>query len=176
MSFSLVPQYIFRSYTDITTGFLKKLGIRFLMLDLDNTIAKYSEKAPSAAAIKWTQEMTRNNISLFIVSNSRRKDRVDIFAKALGIKYIKAARKPSPSSVKDSMRAEKYYSYESALLGDQIYTDILAANRAGVISIIVRPLSLRNPLLLLRYVSELPFRAIGKIKNSEYGKVKHRDE
>ena len=160
MGFSLVPHFAFRRYADITPGFLDKLGIRFLMLDLDNTIAKYSEHSPAAAVYQWVSDMKNSGIVLFFISNSKRETRVDSFSDALGIDFIKEACKPSPDGLLRAMVVKGFASGESALLGDQVFTDMLAGNRAGVTSIIVRPLSLKNPLLFLRFAAETPFRAI----------------
>ena len=164
MNFSLVPQYAFREFSEITPGFLKKLGVSFLMLDLDNTIATYSEHTPADSAEQWVANMKNNGFELFFISNNKREGRVEAFAEAFGIGFIKSARKPSPNSLLQAMESAGFNADESALLGDQIFADTLAANRAGVISIVVRPLNLRNPLLSLRYVLEAPFRAACKIK------------
>ena len=159
MGFSFVPQYAFRNFTSITPDFLKKLGVKFLMLDLDNTIAKYSEHSPTETIFNWVAEMKGNSIELFFISNSKRETRVDAFSEALQIDFVKDAHKPSPDCLHKTMDTKRYTAEESALLGDQIFTDTLAGNRAGVKTIIVRPLSLKNPLLFLRYAAEAPFRA-----------------
>ena len=159
MKFSLIPQYSFPEFTDISPGFLRGLGVRFLMLDLDNTIATIGERSPAVSVLQWVANMKSNSVELFFVSNNKRKGRVESFAEAFGIGFIKGARKPSPKSLLQAMESMGFTSGESALLGDQIFADTLAANRAGVISIIVRPLSLKNPLLSLRYAIETPFRA-----------------
>ena len=163
----LVPMYSFNKCTDISPGFLKLLGIKFIMLDLDNTIAKYSEHAPSATAKKWVEDMAISNITLYFISNSKREHRVRTFSEALDIPYINNAQKPSPDSLHAAMKTAGFRQDETAFVGDQIFTDTLASNRAKVASIIVRPLSLKNPLLLLRFIAELPFRAICAIKSNK---------
>ena len=160
----LVPRYSFKAYSDITPGFLNAIGVRFLMIDLDNTIARYSEQHPAESVIKWVADMNKNGIDLFIVSNSKRAHRVDEFSEVLGIGFTKSASKPSPKGLLFALENTSNSSGESALLGDQVFTDVLAANRAGVTSIIVRPLSLKNPLLFLRFLVEAPFRAIGALR------------
>ena len=159
MNFSLIPTYAFRKFLDISPAFLKKLGVRFLMLDFDNTITGYSDHTLNDSVGQWVEEMRNNEIELFFISNSRRKNRVETFAGMLKIGFIKGARKPSPDSILQAMEMKGFTAGESALLGDQIFTDTLAANRAGVIPIIVKPISLKNPLLALRFALESPFRA-----------------
>ena len=164
MSFSLIPEYVFCNVTDITPDFLGRLGTRFLMLDLDNTIAGNNERVPSDKILRWAENMKNSGVRLFIVSNSRRRGRVEAFAEALGISYIKGARKPSPKGVLRAMVEAGYGACDSALAGDQIFTDTLAANTAGAVSLVVRPKSCKNPFLALRYALELPFRALCRNK------------
>lgn len=164
MSFSPIPRFSFRSITEISYDFLTGLGVNFLMLDLDNTLVAYSEHTLADELRKWAADMVNAGIKLFIVSNSRRKGRVEKFAKTLNIGSVKAARKPSPSGILYAMETSGFSKNESALIGDQVYTDALAANRAGVISIVVRPMNLKNPILALRYVLESPFRAAARYK------------
>ena len=159
MSLSLIPHYAFRKFTDISPAFLRKLGVRFLMIDLDNTIAACNELILTDSVGQWVSEMRNSGVELFFISNSRRKNRVENFAGTLKIGFIKGARKPSPDSILQAMEMKGFHAGESALLGDQIFTDTLAANRANVIPIIVKPLSLKNPLFALRFALESPFRA-----------------
>jgi hypothetical protein len=167
MSFSLVPKYSFRSLTDVSPDFLNRLGIKFLMLDLDNTIAGYSENTLSESVSRWAAEIKSCGIELYIVSNSIRKKRVRAFARSLGIGVIMGARKPSPKGVLRAMAAAGHSAGDSAFIGDQVFTDTLAANRAGVISIIVDPRRFTNPFLALRYAIESPFRAACRKRGME---------
>ena len=162
MSFSPVPRYSFRCVTDITSDFLKEIGVKLLMLDLDNTIAAYGQTKLSDDMASWAQNIKTSGIELFIVSNSPRKDRVGSFADALAVGHIGSAGKPSTRGLKAAMQTMRREPFESALVGDQIFTDTCAANSAGAVSIIVRPLDCRNPILAFRYLLEKPFRAMCK--------------
>jgi len=162
--FSLVPQYLFKDITDITVEFLNQTGIKFLMLDLDNTIAAYDEHVFAENIEQWITEIKNNDITLFIISNSTRTKRVVSFSESIETGYIMRSAKPSPKSLLNAMETAGFGKNESALAGDQVFTDGLAANRAGVISIIVRPRRFTNPFLALRYSLELPFRAMCKNK------------
>ena len=162
--FSLIPHYVFNKITDVTTDFLKELDIKFFILDLDNTIAAYDESVFSEEISVWIDEMRSNDIELFLISNTTRKKRVESFAKSKSVEFIMKSHKPSPVSLQRAMEMKGYSSGESALAGDQVFTDALAANRAGVVSIIVRPRRFTNPFLALRYCFEVPFRAMCKNK------------
>ena len=73
--------------------------------------------------------------------------------------------KPSPAGVIEAMSEACFKAEESAFAGDQIFTDTLAANLSGVVSIAVRPLCFSNPFIALRYGLEAPFRAAGSIRS-----------
>jgi len=161
------PRYSFRGVTDISAKFLEKIGVRFLMLDLDNTIAAYGEGALADDITMWAQDMKNSGIELFIVSNSKRKERVESFAQTLASGYIWNAGKPSSRGVLQAMELAGFDAHESALAGDQIFTDTLAANSAEVFSIIVRPIRCKNPLFALRYLFEQPFRMMCQNKRQE---------
>ena len=162
MRFSPVPLYSFRDITDVTTDFLEQLGIKFLMLDLDNTLAAYDEHELSDRISKWISDIRDSGIELFLISNSSRKKRVEAFSESTGIGFIMKSGKPSPKSLLRAMEKSGFGHDETALAGDQVFTDTLAANRAGVISIVVRPRRFTNPFLALRYYIEVPFRAMCK--------------
>jgi len=162
--FSLIPQYSFSDITDVTAEFLEQLGIKFLMLDLDNTIAAYNEHVMSDSIMQWIADVKSGGTELFIISNSTRKHRVKSHSESIGAEFIMESCKPSPKSLHDAMESAGFDSGVSALAGDQILTDTLAANRAGIISIIVRPRRFTNPFLALRYFVEVPFRALCKNK------------
>lgn len=164
MSFSLVPGYSFHDVCAITPEFLKQMGVNLLLLDLDNTMAPYGTIEPPEKIAAWAEMMQRSGIELFIITNNRGSWRVESLAKAFNIDYIMRANKPFATGIKKALvqlgRTEK----ETALAGDQIFTDVIAANAAGILSIIVQPIKLRNPALNLRYWAEAPFRALCRHK------------
>ena len=159
-----IPDFSCRDVTAITPEFLRSKEIRLLMLDLDNTIAPYKTTRPQSAVLDWAREVRTAGVDLYFVSNSKRPDRVEHFAEILDIAYIKAARKPSAKAV---IRVMKEYGFAPeccALVGDQIYTDVWAARRAGCRSILVHPIKFTNPFLFLRYMAEAPFRVLRREK------------
>ena len=164
MSFSPVPDYKFNKLTDISTGFLTKNRISLLLLDLDNTIAPYGQTEPSAELIAWVIRMRSFGITLRIVSNSKKTERVSAFANALYAPYIHRAKKPSPRKIRELLEQLEIKPANVALVGDQIYTDVLAANGAGVVSIVVKPIKFTNVFLAIRYFFELPFRVLRRTK------------
>jgi HAD superfamily phosphatase (TIGR01668 family) len=154
--------FSFEKLTDIGAPFLRGIGVTFLMLDLDNTIAPYGVDIPGGDVARWAASMRAGGVRLHIVSNSRKRGRAERFAEALGIGYINKARKPSTGGIMEAIAGVGGAPERSALVGDQIYTDTLAANRAGVTSILVRPIRLSNIFIAARYGLEAPFRALAK--------------
>jgi len=134
------------------------------MLVLDNTIAAYGVQFPDENVLSWAAELRSRGIELCIVSNSNRKERVGAFSNALGTGAVFGARKPSPKGLRRAMSEAGYAACVSAFVGDQVFTDTIAANAAGAVSIIVKPLRFTNPLLAIRYAFEAPFRAMCRNK------------
>lgn len=164
MSFSMIPKYSFKSLCAITPQFLKEHGIRLLLLDLDNTMAPYGTVQPPENIAAWADTIKANGVELFIITNNTGSKRVESLASAFGVGYIMSAKKPFATGINKALKQLGRTPSETALAGDQIYTDIIAANSAGVLSIVVEPLKLRNPVLNLRYWLEAPFRAMCKNK------------
>lgn len=138
------------------------------MIDLDNTIAAYDEHEPSEPVLHWFEQFKGSGVNLYLISNSTREERVLTFSKALGISSVMNARKPSPNGLLRAMGMANCEPEVSALIGDQIFTDVLAANRAGIVSLLVHPKRFTNPFLAVRYYLELPFRRV--LKKGKYEK------
>ncbi|MDR2600521.1 MAG: YqeG family HAD IIIA-type phosphatase [Oscillospiraceae bacterium] len=162
MSFSIISNYKFNNLTDISPEFIKGLDISFLMIDLDNTIAAYDEHAPTVEILEWFEMIKSSGIIPFMISNTTRTTRVENFAKALNVEYIMRACKPSARSLIKAMEISNNKPSQSALIGDQVFTDVLAANRAKVVAILIKPKSFTNIFLRLRYYIEVPFRLLSE--------------
>ena len=161
MSFPLIPTIIVDKLTEVTPQMLQDRGIRFLMLDFDNTIVPYTTNEPTAEMEQWLKRMLASEIGICVVSNSKR-DRVVKFCQVRGIPCITHSRKPFQKGIRQCRDRFGLDLRHAALAGDQIYTDVLGANCAGASSILVTPIHLHNIWLRLRHVLELPFIAIGK--------------
>lgn len=157
MRFSLFPRRKFHHVTEITPELLRELGVELLILDVDNTIAPYKTLTLEKSVTDWAAGLKRAGVSLFIVSNNK-GERPEIFASLLDIPYLKRAGKPSPRGVREALAAAGTAPERAALAGDQIYTDTIAANLAGVQMLLVEPIKFTNPFLAIRYFLELPFR------------------
>ena len=166
MSFSLLPKLVATALTDITPQLLRQKGIRLLMLDFDNTIVPYTCDEPTDAMKEWLSEMKRVGITICVVSNSK-KDRVKVFCNAYGIPCITHAYKPFSKGIISCLELFQIPAESAALVGDQIYTDVLGANCAGVTSILVDAIDNHNIWLKLRHVAEMPFRFAARNRRIE---------
>lgn len=161
MPFSLIPKLMVQHLTDLTPELLRQHGVTFLMLDFDNTIVPYTTNEPAPEMERWIRSMLDSEIGLCVVSNSK-KDRVVRFCQARGIPCITHSRKPFQKGIRQCRDRFGLDLRHAALAGDQIYTDVLGANCAGAVSVLVQPIHLHNIWLRLRHMAELPFIAIGK--------------
>jgi len=157
MPFSLLPKLMTDKLTDITPELLRRKGIRLLMLDFDNTIVPYTTTVPTREMESWLGQMNAlEDISLCIVSNSH-NDRVPKFCRERGLAVITHAKKPFSKGINECLAKFGIPESQAALVGDQIYTDTLGANGAGVTSILVNAIDNHNFWLKARHVLELPF-------------------
>ena len=161
MRFSFLPTMMTPALTDLTPAFLNQKGIRLLMLDFDNTIVPYTTSEPTEEMKRWLQQMVQSDIQLCVVSNSH-KDRVKIFCSRYGIDCITHANKPSSKGIRQCLDRYAIPQDGCALVGDQIFTDTLGANCAGVRSILVNAIDNHNIWLKLRHVAEMPFILISR--------------
>lgn len=156
MRFSLLPKVIAPALTDVTPELLHGLGVTLLMLDFDNTIVPYTTDKPTAEMERWIREILSSDIAVCVVSNSKKR-RVPAFCEERDIPCITRARKPFSKGIRECLTRFGVEPGKAALVGDQIYTDTLGANRAGVVSILVSAIDNHNFWLKARHVLELPF-------------------
>lgn len=156
MPFSLLPKLIAQSLVDISPDQLRARGIKLLMLDFDNTIVPYTTCVPTEEMRQWFAMMKEQDIVLCIVSNSH-NDRVPRFCRENGLECITHARKPFSKGIRECLERYQIPASQAALAGDQIYTDTLGANCAGVTSILVKAIDNHNFWLKARHVLEKPF-------------------
>lgn len=161
MSFSLLPYVQTSKLTDITKDYLNENGIRLLMMDFDNTIVPYTTNVPTREVVDWLARMRSCDVQLCVVSNSKNQ-RVQKFCKEHQLDCITHAKKPFPDGIRRCLGEYNIPKEESALVGDQIFTDTLGANCAGVKSILVKAIRNHNIWLKLRHVAELPFIYLGR--------------
>lgn len=142
-----LPDYVFNRIWDISEEDIKSMGVKFLLLDVDNTLTEHNGKVPRVEALKWLKRIKEGGIDAAIVSNGRAK-RVKEFAGVLGLQCEYSSRKPLRVGFKGVVERLGWPKSETAIIGDQIYTDILGGNAFGIKTILVRPIETERRLFL----------------------------
>jgi len=122
---------------------LKQRGIRAIMLDLDNTLVEWNRPEPPDGLVNWLEAVRARGFAVCIVSNNS-GSRVGLFARKIGIPFISKAAKPRRKGFREAMALLGVTPAETAVVGDQIFTDVLGGNRAGAHTILVVPLNPRE--------------------------------
>ena len=169
MAFSLLADVKVRSILDLSPEWFQERGIRLMLLDFDNTVVAYTETEPSEEFLNWVKRLHDSGVDVMIVSNSRKSRRVPDFCEKWDLPYIRHAGKPSPRGIRRAMAKFSAAPKETALAGDQTFTDVLGSNLAGVTSVLVNPIHFSNPFQRVRYWMELPFIYLGKQKRKRSG-------
>ena len=134
------PEYEFKSILDIETDFFEKEGIKYLLIDIDNTLV--ADNAPDADenAISFLKGLEDRGISFYLVSNNS-EERVKSFNRHLGYPSVFRAGKPFSKKIRAVMKKMGAKKENTALIGDQIFTDLLASKNAGIRMILVSPIN-----------------------------------
>ena len=169
MPFPLLPAIVADALTDITPDLLEERGIRLLMLDFDNTIVPYTTSIPEPLMEQWLLDMKQTDIQICVVSNSKR-DRVKIFCANYGIPCITHAKKPFTKGIRECLAKFGVPASGAAIVGDQIYTDTLGGNLAGITPILVKAIDNHNFWLKARHVLEMPFIYAARKRRLNYEK------
>ena len=135
-----VPDYIFKSIDCIDAEFLRARGIRALVLDVDNTLTAHGSQHLAPHVEHWLQEMRQAGVEMRICSNNFEK-RVRPFAEKIGLPFVSFSLKPASRGLRLARRAFGLRKNEIALVGDQIFTDVLAAKLYGIPVLMVQPLA-----------------------------------
>ena len=131
MKFPFVPDYYFPDIYAIDPERLRARGVKVLLADLDNTLAPYGVPKPSGEVVAWRARLEQAGITLFLLSNSRRPGRAQHYAEALGIPYEGHAGKPKSGGFRRALARMNAAPEEAAIVGDQIFTDILGGEPSG---------------------------------------------
>ena len=131
--------YVFDKVIDITPKFLKRKHIKGIVLDIDNTLTTHNNPIPPQLSMDWLASVKKAGIKLIIVSNNK-PPRVEPFAQLLELDYVANGRKPLPYGINEAVKKLGFDKSDVAAIGDQIFTDIMGANLAGIRSCFVFPI------------------------------------
>lgn len=135
----LYPNLYLKKVEDITIEILIKNKIKLLILDVDNTLIDYYKNL-TEEVVNWAKEMKGQGIKLYILSNTNDKRKVKKVAEVLGIQYKNFAMKPLKKGFKYVQKQTNMKPENIAVVGDQIFTDVLGGNRCNMFTILVDPI------------------------------------
>lgn len=137
------PQLWINSVLDIDEDFIKEHDIKALVLDLDNTLSMHGNPAAESGVPEWLLYMKSIGIPMRIVSNNTKK-RVAPLAEKLGLPFTANGCKPLTFGISKAIKAMGVPKQYVAVVGDQIFTDIIAGNLKGAVSVLVEPFHMED--------------------------------
>lgn len=138
------PNYIFQHYTDITPAWCVKEKVKFILSDLDGTLAGWNESADERF-VSWYKSIEEVGVGLIIVSNNNEK-RVQEFVDVCKIVGYARCNKPSTSKIQRELFDKGLQQETTIFLGDQLFTDVWCGKKLGVRTALVSPLGDYEPI------------------------------
>ena len=139
----LKPDIKLRGITSITAELLNKHNIKALLLDVDNTMSTHHGTILTDGLLEWIANMQQEGIKLMVLSNSKKR-RIAPFAARIGLPFISLGCKPLPTGYLRGVKALGEKRKNVAIVGDQIFTDVLGGNAVGVKTILLTPIKLED--------------------------------
>lgn len=137
----LIPDYYYKDIQKIDINNLLKNGIKYLIIDLDNTLVGWDCPLPTEDVRLWFDKLNELGFDVCLTSNNNR-ERVELFANDLGLQFIYKAKKPLKRGFREAMSKMNVVDRTRvACIGDQLFTDVLGGNRMGITTILVEPIA-----------------------------------
>lgn len=142
------PKGYFKKVSEISLEYLKENNIKGLILDVDNTLIDYYKNI-SEETISWAKTLKQNGIKMCILSNSNKEEKIKEVASKLQLEYTYFGMKPFKRGFKKAIEMLNLKNNEIAAVGDQIFTDVIGANRMKIFSILVEPIAEKDIFVTL---------------------------
>ena len=139
----LYPKFYYKNVQSIDLNMLYDIGIRGIILDVDNTLIDYKEVMPDRIK-EWVTEAKNKDFRICILSNSNNKEKVSKVAEILNLEYIMSATKPLKRGFKKAIKLLNLKPEECVAIGDQVFTDVIGANKMKIQSLYVEPISKKD--------------------------------
>ncbi len=140
---NIYPNAYLKNVQEITIEFLKENNLKALILDVDNTLIDYYKNL-SEEKIQWAENLKKQGIILYILSNTNKKPKVEMVAKKLEIPFENFAKKPSKKGFIKIQRKINIKAENIGVVGDQIFTDVIGGNRCNMYTILVDPVDKKD--------------------------------
>ena len=147
---------------ELDAGRLRSMGIDGLLLDVDHTLKEYGAEVIPQEIVEWIAGLRDAGFRLCLLSNGK-PHRIARLAASLGVPFVAKAFKPLPFACRAALGVLGLPANRVALIGDQIFADVLAGRLAGLTTILVTPMSAVEPWFtrLKRPLERLVLRRIG---------------
>lgn len=142
----LYPDIYIKSIEQLPLKKLKERGIKALVFDIDNTIAPYDVAEPDEWALGVLDNIRAEGFKICLLSNNN-ENRIKIFNKKIGAYAYWKAGKPGTKVLKQAMRDMGTDESSTAMVGDQVFTDVWCGHNAGMLSIMTEPICNRDQLI-----------------------------
>ena len=161
-----IPTIYKETVFDVDYNKLYEKGIRLILTDLDNTLVSYKDDEVNSKLLTWLEERTQEGFEIMIISNNSSEIRVKEFARKLDIQYLSRAMKPLKCGFKKVLKkaSRKYSPNEVVAIGDQLMTDVFAANRMNYTSILVKAIDRKTEKWTTRFNRILERHVLRKIE------------
>lgn len=133
------PTWLIEKLTAITPEQFKTQGISSIILDLDNTLLRVDNPLDTSDMQAWVETLKREQLQVIVLSNNVTKH-VEKYVRPFKLPFVANAKKPLPFGVKKALEKIKAEPTHTVLIGDQLFTDILAGHWVGIRTILVKPL------------------------------------
>jgi len=160
---NFIPRLRVDSVYDIDLDALKASGVRGIITDLDNTLVGAKDPSATPKLVEWFKRVEKLGFQVVIVSNNNQL-RVSKFADPIKLPYIHAARKPSRRAFRKALEMMKLSPSQAVVIGDQLLTDVFGANRMGMNTILVTPISLKDESVFTRFNRRIERVIFGKLR------------
>lgn len=159
----LMPDQQLNDIFEIDTAHLKSIGIKGLITDMDNTLVAWSDRSVYPRLTEWFALLKEEGFKLCIVSNNS-EEKGGQLAREIGIPAIWYAVKPRRKAFRRALEKMELEPEEAAVVGDQVFTDVLGGNRLGLHTILVNPIS-EKEFIWTKFPRMLERVALGRKKN-----------
>ena len=151
----LNPCQVVESVKELEPETLKERGIEAIITDLDNTLVPWRHYEIMPGVVEWLAKLEVAGIKICIASNTIHTERLKQLAETMNIPFVDRVQKPRTGGFVRAMKAMGSNAGNTAVFGDQIFTDVLAGNRLGLHTILLRPPLSKEEFIstqLVRYV------------------------
>ena len=166
----LTPDMVFHTIYDISPALLQQKGIRGVLIDIDGTVSSYRVALPDEKMHAYLKSLADAGIAALFLSNNKPM-RVGRYSDPLGMQWISRARKPLSKGFRQAADMLGLPAHQIAVIGDQIFTDVLGGNRAGMLTCQVQSLDAAEFWIGVRCRIERPFIRRGQRNMEEERKI-----